>query len=44
MSTGNSDHTDMQLQELEEKGYTVIPDFLSSGQLQQVNAGNARLR
>jgi ectoine hydroxylase-related dioxygenase (phytanoyl-CoA dioxygenase family) len=38
MSTGNSDHTDMQLQELEEKGYTVIPDFLSGGQLQEVNA------
>ena len=38
MSTGDSDITEIQLQQLEEQGYTLIPDFLSSGQLQQVNA------
>lgn len=38
MSTGDSGNTEIQLRELEEQGYTLIPDFLSSGQLQQVNA------
>jgi ectoine hydroxylase-related dioxygenase (phytanoyl-CoA dioxygenase family) len=38
MSASKSIHTEAQLQELEERGYTLIPDFLSSGQLQQVNA------
>jgi len=38
MSKDNSGDTEKQLQALEEQGYTLIPDFLSSGQLQQVNA------
>jgi hypothetical protein len=38
MRTCDSGNTEMQLKELEEQGYTLIPDFLSRGQLQQVNA------
>lgn len=38
MPENNSDQTEMQLQELQERGYTLIPDFLSRSQLQQVSA------
>lgn len=38
MSKSDPGNTERQLQELEEQGYTLIPDFLSRGQLQQVNA------
>jgi ectoine hydroxylase-related dioxygenase (phytanoyl-CoA dioxygenase family) len=37
MSTSDAVHTEAQLQELEQQGYTLVPEFLSATQLQQVN-------